>query len=171
MHLRKTKTEDIPVVISIIGDAIEELRKASIDQWQNGYPNASSIENDIAKGWGYVLVEDDEIVATLALCFDKDPNYEVIADGEWLNQEPYAVIHRIAVRRSRKGQGLAGVAMKMCEDICLDRGIFNIRIDTHRQNLSMQRMLQKAGYVYCGIIFLIDAVGAQRLALQKVLMK
>jgi hypothetical protein len=35
----------------------------------------------------------------------------------------------------------------------------------------MQRMLQKAGYVYCGIIFLIYADGAERFALQKVLRK
>lgn len=171
MYLRKTRSEDIPVVISIIDDAIKELRKASVNQWQNGYPNAASIEIDIDKGWAYVLVQDDEILATLALSFDGDPNYDIIVDGDWLNQEPYAVIHRIAVKLSRKGEGLAGIAIEMCENICLDQGIFNIRIDTHRLNLSMQRMLQKAGYTYCGIIYLTHSDGAERLALQKVLRK
>lgn len=171
MKLRKTKPEDIPDVIRIINDSIAQLKAAGIDQWQNGYPNASSIENDIAKGWAYVLTDEEEILATLALSFDKDPNYDTIFEGTWINDEPYGVIHRIAVKMSRKGEGLALIAMKRCEEICLENGIFNIKVDTHRHNRSMQRMLAKAGFTLCGIIYLTHADGAERLALQKVLRK
>jgi len=169
MELRRTEFNDIPAVMDIINDSIAGLKQAGIDQWQKGYPNAKSIEHDIEAGWSYVLVDRDEILATLALCFQPDPNYEKIYEGEWINLEPYAVIHRIAVKMSRKGEGLAMIALKHCEGICLKRQVYNIKVDTHRKNKSMQRMLEKAGYQYCGIIYLID--GAERFGLQKVLRK
>jgi GNAT superfamily N-acetyltransferase len=167
MKLRRTKYEDISEVMNIINDSIAGLKSAGIPQWQQGYPNASSIENDIKRGWAYVLIDDDEILATCALCFEPDPNYTHIYQGDWINLDPYAVIHRIAVKASRKGEGLALILMKHCEDICLNQQIFNIKVDTHRLNTSMQRMLDKAGYTYCGIIYLAD--GAERFGLQKVL--
>jgi predicted GNAT family N-acyltransferase len=167
MQLRRTRYEDIMDVMSIINDSIAGLKNAGIDQWQNGYPNAQSIENDIRQGWGYVLTQGEEILATLALCFDPDPNYTKIYEGQWINLKPYAVIHRIAVKMSYKGQGLALIAMKQCEEICLHNHITNIKVDTHRHNHSMQRMLNKAGYQMCGIIYLAD--GAERFGLQKVL--
>lgn len=167
MELRKTEKNEITAVMDIINDSIAGLKAAGIDQWQKGYPNATSIEYDIEQGWAYVLVDGKEILATLALCFQPDPNYEKIFEGQWINLEPYAVIHRIAVKMTRKGEGLALIAMNRCEDICLKNHVFNIKVDTHRVNKSMQRMLYKAGYQYCGIIYLID--GAERFGLQKVL--
>ena len=167
MELRRTEISEVPVVMDIINDSIAGLKAAGIDQWQKGYPNATSIQNDIEQGWSYVLVEGNEILATLALCFQPDPNYEKIYEGQWINLEPYAVIHRIAVKMSRKGEGLAVIALKQCEAICRKNHIYSIKVDTHRKNKSMQRMLQKAGYQYCGIIYLID--GAERFGLQKVL--
>jgi GNAT superfamily N-acetyltransferase len=167
MELRRTKYEDISDVVSIINDSIAGLKSAGIPQWQQGYPNASSIENDIKRGWAYVLCEGEEILATCALCFEPDPNYTHIYQGDWINLDPYAVIHRIAVKASRKGEGLALILLKHCEDICLNQQTFNIKVDTHRLNTSMQRMLDKAGYTYCGIIYLAD--GAERFGLQKVL--
>jgi RimJ/RimL family protein N-acetyltransferase len=51
-------------------------------------------------------------------------------------------------------------------DYCFSRTT-NIRIDTHRQNTHMQRALEKYGFRYCGIIYLLD--GAERLAYQRCL--
>ena len=43
----------------------------------------------------------------------------------------------------------------------------NIRIDTHAQNTTMQRQLEKNGFAECGIVYMAD--GAERIAFQKVL--
>jgi RimJ/RimL family protein N-acetyltransferase len=43
----------------------------------------------------------------------------------------------------------------------------NIRIDTHRDNHIMQHVIQKHGFTYCGIIYLLS--GDERLAYQKML--
>ncbi|MBQ5456348.1 MAG: GNAT family N-acetyltransferase, partial [Prevotella sp.] len=54
--------------------------------------------------------------------------------------------------------------MKAVFDYCFTRTT-NIRIDTHRQNVIMRNVLQKYGFRYCGIIYLLD--GAERLAYQR----
>ena len=42
----------------------------------------------------------------------------------------------------------------------------NLRADTHRDNRIMQHILQKHGFRYCGIIYLLN--GDERLAYQKI---
>ena len=41
----------------------------------------------------------------------------------------------------------------------------NIRIDTHKDNKIMQGLLERHGFSYCGIIYLLN--GAPRLAYQR----
>lgn len=53
------------------------------------------------------------------------------------------------------------------ESLCRNRKIKSIKVDTHRDNLSMQALLKKNNFKYCGIIFLED--GAERIAFEKVL--
>ena len=45
MKIRHAITADIPRIIKIIADAKVMLRSLNIDQWQNGYPNKTQIEN------------------------------------------------------------------------------------------------------------------------------
>lgn len=79
----------------------------------------------------------------------------------------YAAIHRIAIDHVYKGRGLASHIISGIEAMCRDRGIGSIRVDTHRQNASMRRMLEKNGFVYCGIIYLSD--NSERIAFEKIL--
>lgn len=166
MEFRKTAAADIGSIMEIIRQAQEYLKNKGIDQWQNNYPSSQTILDDIHKGYGYVLLEDNRILGTIAVVFDGDRNYDII-DGKWLSDSPYAAIHRIAVQAERKGSGLASVIIGYTEQMCRDKGIHNIRVDTHEKNLSMQRLLNKNGFQACGIIYLED--GAKRLAFEKLL--
>ena len=40
-----------------------------------------------------------------------------------------------------------------------------MKIDTHRENRVMQKLLEKNGFTYCGIIYAED--GSRRMAYQK----
>lgn len=53
------------------------------------------------------------------------------------------------------------------EAMCNEKEVRSIRVDTHRDNISMQKMLLKNGFKYCGIIYLKD--GSERLAYDKLL--
>ncbi|MCM2532950.1 hypothetical protein NDK43_11820 [Neobacillus pocheonensis] len=47
-----------------------QVKRNNIDQWQNNYPNRQTIKDDILKGYSYVLLNDENIVATTAISFD-----------------------------------------------------------------------------------------------------
>ena len=75
----------------------------------------------------------------------------------------------MAVSSNIKGQGVAGELFRYIEKICLENNINHIKIDTHKQNKSMQRFLTKNGFEYCGVIYLKD--NAERIAFEKVIGK
>lgn len=166
LTLRYAKQKDIPEIMDIIGMAQDYFRQKGIDQWQNGYPNIDVILNDIRNENSYVLIQDDFIVATAMISFSDDPNYRYI-DGEWITRNPYAVVHRIAVRPEMKGRSIAGWIINKVEEMCGIKGFNSIRIDTHKDNRSMQKVAIKNGFQYCGIINVAD--GSPRLAYEKAL--
>ncbi len=167
MTIRQAEHQDIIAILKVIEEAKEALRKAGINQWQDGYPNKAVIEADIAAHTSYVLEKDGEIVATAMLSFDNEPNYETLYEGEWLNTGKHGVIHRVAVRTAYKGMGIADALINAFEQISQQQGATSIKIDTHQQNKRMQRFLEKQGFVYCGIIYLPD--GSPRVAFEKMI--
>jgi RimJ/RimL family protein N-acetyltransferase len=167
MELRKSKQEDIKNIMKIIEEAQEYFREMKIDQWQNGYPNEETIKDDIRNNYSYVLTDNNKIVATTALSFDGESTYDEIYEGKWLTNNKYAVVHRIAVANELKGRNIASEVLKRIEQICLGKGEHSIKIDTHEDNLSMQKLLEKNNYKYCGVIYLEGRV--KRIAFEKVI--
>ena len=48
-----------------------------IDQWQNGYPNQTQIEQDIANNESYVLINDEhQVIATSMFSIRPEPTYK-----------------------------------------------------------------------------------------------
>ncbi|MEY8482632.1 GNAT family N-acetyltransferase [Lachnospiraceae bacterium 48-21] len=48
----------------------------------------------------------------------------------WSAEEPYAVIHRMAFQKEFRGIGLADIAFRLIEELCIRNGIYYIRVDT-----------------------------------------
>lgn len=166
MEFRKTIKKDVNNVMKIIKQAQDYFKSQGVDQWQNGYPNEETIENDIKNDESYVLEKDGEIVATTMLTFNGEPTYASI-QGKWLSNDKYATIHRVAVDNTHKGKGLSSQIIKYVEKNCLDKGIHSIKVDTHEDNTSMQRLLEKNDFKYCGVIYLED--DSKRIAFEKLL--
>lgn len=167
MEFRKTNHKDVEQVMEIIKQSQQYFKDQGIDQWQNGYPNEDVIKEDISNDHSYVLLKDNKILATTVLSFDGEETYNEIHDGKWLSNDDYAVIHRIAVNTDYKGLGLSGEIIKEAEKKCSERNIKSIKVDTHKDNISMQKLLEKNGFKYCGIIYLTD--GDTRIAFEKML--
>ena len=89
--------------------------------------------------------------ALYAYIYDIEHAYDVI-DGKWLNQDKYITIHKIASKYNNKGIG--GFIIKYVIDRCKNEGIYNIKIDTHKNNLSMNKFLTNKGFINCGVISL-----------------
>ncbi len=168
MIFRQTEEKDGTQVVALWQQAQAYFKESGIDQWQDGYPNAETLAADMAGGESYVLVEKEtgEVLATCFISFAGEPDYDVIYEGCWRESAPYGVVHRVAVTPARKGQGLAGQLIRQAAAMCRQRGISSMRMDTHEDNRSMQRMLTKNGFVYRGIIYL-GRDGAKRVAFEK----
>lgn len=164
---RPARAEDLPAILAIVGQAKEYFRSQGIDQWQNGYPNAEGIGNDIARGQSYVLEWKGRVAGTVAVLPAPEKTYAAIFGGAWRGGEDYAVIHRIAVDQSLKGRGMAGEILRRIEAFCRRQGLGGVRVDTHEKNASMRRLLQKNGFSCRGHILLED--GSERVAYEKLL--
>lgn len=167
MKLRKSTINDLRPIMEIIAGAQESLKSQGIDQWQNQYPNEETILNDIKNEESYVYIDEnkDKIIATVAVSFQGEETYEKIYEGAWISNSPYAVIHRIAVHKDYYGNGIGMQLLLTIQDLCEKRDIHSLRIDTHKDNISMQKLLDKFSFIKCGIIHLRD--GNERLAYEK----
>lgn len=166
MEFKQATINDLDSIINIINQAKQYLKNNNVDQWQNGYPNEETIINDINKNQLYVLINNDEIIATCMLSNEEDLTYNYIENGAWLtDNKKYLVIHRIAIKNNYQGKSIGRTIINYATDLFSD--CKSIRIDTHENNLSMQRMLERNDFKYCGIIYLSD--GSSRVAYEKLL--
>ena len=136
--IRKTLDTDIPAVMAIY-DAARAFMRAhgNATQWPEGTPSAEQLAADIAAGGSYVCEVDGRVVATFAFLPGPDECYDVIEDGQWHSDTPYAVLHRVASDGTVHGIAAAMFAFaKECAD--------HLRIDTHEDNLPMQGAIAKA---------------------------
>lgn len=167
MKFQKAVEKDIKNIMNIIEQAQSYFKEQGINQWQDNYPNLETIKSDVDSGASYILLKENNIIATAAVSFSGEKTYESIYDGKWLTNGEFTVIHRIAVDNNYKGLGIASEIIKNVEKLSLNKGIRSIKVDTHEENISMQNLLRKNGFSYCGVIYLEDK--SKRIAFEKVL--
>lgn len=152
MTLQKANSSQIPAIWEILQEAIEQRRQDGSQQWQDGYPNPETIQNDINNGNGYVLLENEIIIAYAAIIFEVEPAYNEI-QGNWLTNDDYIVIHRVATSNLVKGKGIATELFRMIEDLAEENKVFSIKVDTNFDNIPMLKIMDRLGYTYCGEVF------------------
>lgn len=159
MEIRKAKESELDLLMEIYGIARAFMvRTGNPGQWKDSYPGEERIREDISWGICYVCVEDGVIEGVFSYLPGPDPTYQRIDDGQWLNEEPYGVVHRLAGRGHV--HGVAACCLEWAFARC-----GNLRIDTHRNNHVMRHILEKNGFVPCGTIYVAD--GSPRIAYQK----
>lgn len=179
MEIRKATTSDLEQIMIIYEGARAFMAEhGNPTQWGTTEPPRFKIEQDIADGTCYVCVERKQETEGIEIDLDKkekkaeldqieavfyyrigdDPTYKRIYEGKWLNDHMYGVVHRIASAGHVKGAGT--FCLRWAYEKC-----GNLRIDTHKNNIVMQKLLKKLGFVCCGVIRIED--GTERLAYQK----
>lgn len=165
MILRLATLSDANTIWEILQAAILQRKKDGSTQWQNGYPNKETVANDIQLGYGYVVEENNLVIAYAAIVFDNEPTYEVI-NGAWLSNQAYVVVHRVATTPNLKGKGIATQLFLMLEKLALSKNTISIKVDTNFDNIPMLKILDNLNYTYCGEIFVS---GSPRRAYEKLL--
>ena len=66
-------------------------------QWGDNYPTPELLEEDIDTNRLFVYMINGRMQAVFAFVLGKDPTYQTIEDGQWLNDTlPYGTLHRLA---------------------------------------------------------------------------
>ena len=158
--IRRADYTDIKRALDIYDSARRFMRsRGNAVQWVNGYPSEELLRADVAAGQLYVMEDAGGVYAVFAFIIGDDPTYQVI-DGAWLDDgTPYGTLHRLGSDGTRRG------VLAEAVDWALTR-LPHLRADTHEANVTMQRCLERAGFVRCGVIHVAD--GTPRLAYERI---
>lgn len=167
-NFRQAVRSDIQRIMEIIEQAKVQMAKEGRRQWNCDYPAQGHIATDIADGNGYVMCDDaGYVIAYGAAIFGDEPAYSSIK-GEWLSNQKYVVLHRLAVADEMKGHGIATRYMGYVERLASANGIRSFRVDTNFDNVYMLRVIENRNFHYCGEIYYN---GEARMAYEKLIQK
>ena len=161
MYIRKAAEGDLPRMMEIYAVARRFMAAhGNPNQWgPTNWPPEERIRADIAEGSSYVCVRQNRVVGAFYFRQGEEiePTYQRIENGAWKEAGPYGVIHRLA------GDGVHRGIFEQCMEFCRENAP-DLRADTHADNRTMQHLLEKHGFVYCGIVNPPD--GGERMAYQ-----
>jgi GNAT superfamily N-acetyltransferase len=164
--------EELLEAYQIVEDGRAFLKESGSSQWQHGRPSKELLSQDIEEQKLYGLFSSKgKMAAICALSSEEDPSYRNIYEGKWLTSGSiYLTVHTLAFASSYRGKHLSGLLFSFIEEEGKKRNIRSIRGDTYRKNLIMQKVFAKAGFTYCGIIYLInEKIDNDRLAYEKII--
>ncbi len=144
--IRHSTPDDIGLILQMYDHSRGVMRAdGNTAQWE-GYPLREDIEEDIERGVSYII----EGIGTFALVPGIEPTYSYIDHGRWIDTvSPYSTLHRLAALPDTNG--VADIAFTFAK-----KQADHLRVDTHHTNRPMRHILEKQGFVYCGIIYMPD---------------
>ena len=165
MYIRNAEIEELDTIMEIYARARGFMAETgNPKQWgATNWPPRTMIEQDIRQRQCYVCCEENDILGVFYYNYGKniDPAYNYIVDGDWKDDSPYGVVHRIASGGTVKGVG------RFCISWAVEQSNGHLRMDTHGDNKIMQKLLTSLGFIHCGIIYVVED-NDPRLAYEKI---
>ncbi len=140
--IRKATYSDIDECMELARFANTLMLSRSNPQWSRGYPTVDILKDDVDKNQLILVLEEEKVVAMMALLFEKDSLYE---EYDFWTPGKYFSVHRVISQRSGLGRKMLTLAIETAKK----RGA-NVRIDTHVKNLNMQALLESLGFEKVG---------------------
>lgn len=167
---RQARSDDFDAAYIILRSAARRMVQQGRHQWDDSYPQKEDVQNDISLAQAYVLESDEKVVAYGVVSFDGEPAYDALYGGEWLSRGKYAVVHRMAVDIDERQSGLGTCFFEKVVEMCKERGVSSIKVDTNYDNVEMLALLMRLDFLLCGKVY-YDRAGEriERLAFEKVL--
>lgn len=160
---REARLQDVPVIGRILDDAVARMLAEGKKQWNENYPNEIHVLADLSRHVGFVLELNGRVVAYGAVVFTGEPAYDNLR-GEWLTDDEYVVLHRMAVAADSQCRGVARRFFAAVENLAVSKGICSFRVDTNYDNGRMLRLLGSLGFEYCGKV---NYESGERMAFEK----
>lgn len=150
LEFRKAVENDLDAVFSVIKDAIAELDRNGIPQWDELYPDREILAEDISKHELIIGTLGGEIASIFVVNSECDEEYE---NGAWQYPDAsFRVIHRLCVNPKFQKRGVGADTMKHIEAELKKEGIETVRFDAFTQNPYALRLYDKLGYAKVGYV-------------------
>ena len=139
---------DLDRIFRLFSDAIAEMNRLSIPQWDELYPDREILREDISKNQLFLGMEGEDIASVYVLNSDCDEEYE---NGAW--QYPnasFCVIHRLCVNPKFQNRGIGNLTMRHIEGRAHKEGFETVRLDAFTLNPFALKMYDRLGYSIVG---------------------
>lgn len=144
MTINKGEMDNLDSIVEIIRDAVAEMEKQGIHQWDEIYPARSDIESDIKKGNLFTVWETDSLAAIYVLSQECDEEYKKCA---WTSDDDSAyILHRLCVSPKFQNRGMAKRILDHIEKQVLELNMKSIRLDVFSENPYALRLYENFGY-------------------------
>ncbi|WP_163272900.1 GNAT family N-acetyltransferase [Chelativorans alearense] len=136
--------------MKLLKDAADWLHSRKINQWQflREGGEDEEIRAGVLSGKTYLARQGREIVGTFTL-YSLQSEWDAYIWGERSDDAVY--LHRLAVVRDGRGQGIGGKLISWVQDECRNRGNAFLRLDCIARNERLNRYYLHQGFVSLGI--------------------
>lgn len=148
LHYRLAAAADIPEICALIGDAIAEMERCGILQWDSLYPTAEDFARDIENNTLYLALTEDRLAAIYVISAEADDAY---LSAAWQQPgETAYVLHRFCVSPALQHKGVGKQVLQHIEAQIRAMGYESVRLDVFTLNPYAQRLYRNNGYTVTG---------------------
>ncbi|MCE5171694.1 GNAT family N-acetyltransferase [Paenibacillus profundus] len=150
MTIHRAVPAELDDVMTLVRECTEQMHSQGINQWDENYPNAHILMEDIRSGWLHTYRDGEEIVGMMTLDENQEEEFEAIS---WRDQGGRALIaHRLAVKPSHQGQGIAKKLLAFADNYAQEQGYSSLRFDSYSKNTKAVELYKRLGYEVRGEI-------------------
>ncbi len=149
MEMIKVAHQQITSVMSLITDAIREMERNGVFQWDDVYPDQDILLADIDSGSLYSSLKDDTLIGIIAINESQSPEYLSI---RWVDKGHPLCVHRLCIDPRFQGQGEAKRLMQFAENFGRENHYSSIRLDAFIDNKKAVGLYDSLNYQRRGIV-------------------
>lgn len=138
----RARPEDAGPIEHLFEEAKRIGRTNGTSAWDEGYPTREIIDEDIARGDLWALMEDGALIATISLL---EEDFENGLDAGWTDA-PSCILTRLCVDPARQGQGIGAEMMRRITREAARQGYQATRHLASVDNHAALRLYRKLGY-------------------------
>jgi GNAT superfamily N-acetyltransferase len=150
MIIRKANKSDLDNIMLMYKSCVKGMLENGIDQWDESYPNAEVIMEDLIAQSYFVALEKGIIIGGINIDHNQDKTYLEI---DWEDKsDSFLVVHRLGVKEEFWNKKIGKDLMLFTEKLVLEKRLNSIRLDTYSGNPKAMEFYKKLGYLKLGTI-------------------
>ena len=150
MMIRVGQAAELEDLQGLLRACIDGMRQAGLDQWDEVYPTAQIIADDLRGGTLIVVERERQLVGAVTLDQKQEPEYDSVT---WtFSQGSHGVVHRLMIAPSLQRQGFGRTLMAAAEDRARGAGWKALRLDAFSLNIPALRLYRELGYAEVGSV-------------------